>query len=274
MPKYPLPVIVSIATLPSRIGQLRPTLDSLLNGELVPDRILVLRSEFSERENSGYVIPDFLYDETYCQGIIEVKVTKDVGPGTKVLGAIDHLEKDCYLVLADDDVCYHARFLADIINAQASRPDCSFSYFTYRASGLTLGQGCDGFSFYSPNLRGIKDFAEKYVVGTTLLYHDDLWISFFLFAKGVKVKTVPTPVLGETVYTQTIPNEGLSSLTTGELARDRIVNENLPRLVTQSKLGFIRRQILTYHQTYDWILHRVLRLGTRLKRTSLGVETR
>lgn len=274
MSKYSLPVIVSIATLPSRIGQLRSTLDSLLNGELVPDKILVLRSDFSDREKSGYVIPDFLIDKEYCREIIELKVTRDLGPGTKVLGAMEYLEEDCYLVLADDDVAYHPRFLADIVSAQASRPDCSFSYYTYRAGGLTLGQGCDGFSFYSPNLRGINDFADKYVVGTTVLYHDDLWISFFLFAKGVKVKTVPTPVLGETVYIQTIPNEGLSSLTTGELARDRIVNENLPRLVSQSKLGFIRRQILAYHQAYDWILHRVIRLGTRLKRTSLGAETR
>lgn len=274
MSAHPLPVIVSIATLPSRIGQLRSTLDSLLNGELVPDRILVLYSEYSEREKSAYIIPDFLIDEEYCRDIIELRVTRDLGPGTKILGALEYLKVDCYLVLADDDVSYHRRFLVGIVEAQASRPDCSFSYYTYRAGGLTLGQGCDGFSFYSPNLRGIRDFAEKYVVGTTVMYHDDLWISFFLFAKGIKVKTVPTSVHGEMVYTQIIPNEGLSSLTSGELARDRIVNDSLPRLVIQSNLDFSKRLILTYHQIYDWILHCLFRLSVRLKRMSMGVETR
>ena len=273
MSAHPLPVIVSIATLPSRIGQLRPTLDSLLNGELVPDRILVLRSDFSEREKSGYVVPDFLIDEEYCRGIIELKATRDLGPGTKILGALEYLEENCYLVLADDDVSYHPRFLADIVNAQAARPDCSFSYYTYRAGGLTLGQGCDGFSFYSPNLRGIKNFAEKYVVGTTVLYHDDLWISFFLFSNGIKIKTVPTPVHGELVYTQLIPNEGLSSLTSGELARDRIVNENLPRLVRQSNLSLSKRLVIDFHRIYDWTSHRFSRLGVRLKRLSAQVET-
>jgi len=160
MSDSPLPVVVSIATLPSRIANLRPALDSLLNGELVPDRILVLRSDYSEREKSGYVIPDFLTDEEYCRGIIELQVTKDLGPGTKILGAIEFLEGDCHLVLADDDVAYHRRFLKDIVSAQASRPDCAFSYYTYRADGLTLGQGCDGFSFHSAQLQGIRKFAD------------------------------------------------------------------------------------------------------------------
>lgn len=270
MTKYPLPVIVSIATLPSRIADLRPTLDSLLNGDLVPDKIFVLRSEFSEREKSGYVIPDFLTDENYCRDVVEVKVTKDLGPGTKILGALDHLPEHSYLVLADDDVSYHPRFLADIVKAQASSPDCSFSYYTYRADGLTLGQGCDGFSFYSPNLRGIQEFADKYVVGTTLLYHDDLWISFFLFAKGIKVRTVPTPIHGETVYTQLLPNDGLSSLTAGNLARDRIVDDNLPRLVRRSNLRLDRRMVLNFRRIHDFINQLGPRLMARMRRSRMA----
>ena len=107
----------------------------------------------AEREKSRYIIADFLIDSEYCRGIIEIKVTKDLGPGTKILGAIEFLEGDCHLILADDDVAYHPRFLKDIVSAQAARPDCAFSYYTYRADGLTLGQGCDGFSFYSPAAR-------------------------------------------------------------------------------------------------------------------------
>lgn len=266
MTEHSLPVIVSIATLPSRIGHLRPTLDSLMDGDLVPDKILVLRSNFSERENSGYIVPDFLNDQKYCRGIVQLIITDDWGPGTKVLGAVDHLKEDCYLVLADDDVIYHPKFLYDIVGAQASNPDRSFSYYTFRVGGLTCGQGCDGFSFYSPNLEGIKHFAEKNVVGTSLLYHDDLWISFFLYKKGIKVRAVSTPVAGETVYSQVLPNEGLSSITSGDLSRDNIVKDNFPRLLRQSDLSKRSRAFLFMIQFYDVVYHYVSKSVIRLHR--------
>lgn len=252
MAQQPLPVIVSIATLPSRIGDMRPTLESLLDGDLIPDKILVIVTEYSEREKCGYVIPDFLNDESFTRDVIELVVaTKDWGPGTKLLGAIEHCRDECHLILADDDVSYHRNFLSAIVLSQSTRPDCSFSYYTYRVSGLTVGQGCDGFSFYSPNLDGIQSFAERNVVGTSLLYHDDLWISFFLFARSIKVKAVPTPVTGETVYSQISPNDGLSAITFGDLARDKIIYDNLPRLVSQSKLSGRKRMLLFGIRLYD-----------------------
>ena len=186
-----LPVVVSIATLPSRIGSMRPALESLLGGDLVPDRILVVITDYSPREKCGFVIPDFLEDPAFTQGIVEVVVSsRDWGPGTKSLGALEHIKEDCILVTADDDVAYQSYFLSTLAKAQNERRDCSFSYYTYRAGGLTVGQGCDGFSFYSPNLAGVREFVEANVVGTTLHYHDDLWISFFLFSRGVKVRRV------------------------------------------------------------------------------------
>lgn len=153
--------------------------------------------------------------------------------------------------LADDDVAYHPRFLKRIVSAQACRPDCAFSYYIYRADGLTLGQGCDGFRFHSPQLSSIRKFADQHVVGTTLLYHDDVWISFFLFAKGIRVRAVPTPIDGETVYKQFVPNDGLSSLTAGNLDRDRIVTDNLPRLIRRRGLNFGRRMALALCRNQD-----------------------
>ena len=102
MSKYPLPAIVSIATLPSRIGSMRPTLQSLLDGELVPDRILVVVTDYSEREKSRDVIPDFLSDERFTRGVIEVVLSsRDWGPGTKLLGALEHIDDDCNLWRSD-----------------------------------------------------------------------------------------------------------------------------------------------------------------------------
>ena len=274
MAKQPLPVILSIATLPSRIGDMRATLESLLDGDLIPDKILVIVTEYSEREKCGYVIPDFLKDERFTRGIIEVVVaSRDWGPGTKLLGAIEHCTDRCQLILADDDISYHRNFLSAIVQFQSARPDCSFSYYTYRVSGLTVGQGCDGFSFYSPNLDGIQNFAERNVVGTSLLYHDDLWISFFLFAKGVKVKAIPTPVLGETVYSQISPNDGLSAITSGDLARDKIIYDNLPRMVRQSQLSGRKRILLSCIRIYD-VLVRYISSSVKKSRLMIAKSKR
>lgn len=236
MADLPLPVIVSIATLPSRIANMRPTLESLLEGELVPDRILVIVTEYSAREKSAYVIPDFLRDEQFTRGVIEIVVaSRDWGPGTKLLGALEWLEEPCLLVLADDDVAYAKGFLSALASRQAAYHGSSFSYFTYRTNGLTVGQGCDGFSFHSPNLDGIRAFFDEHVAGSSLQYHDDLWISFFLFKRGIDVRRVPPPRNASNIYVQTIADESLRDLT-GDTSRDRIVREGLPRLVRSGGL--------------------------------------
>ena len=265
MPKYPLPVIVSIATLPSRIGGLRSTLRSLLDGDLVPDRILVVVTDYSEREKSGYVIPDFLRDDHFTRGIITVvRSSRDWGPGTKLLGALEHIEGDCTLVLADDDVAYQPYFLSTLVKAQSERHECSFSYYTYRARGLTVGQGCDGFSFYSPNLAGVRAFVEANVVGTTLHYHDDLWISFFLFSRGVEVRMVAAPDDGSSVYTQTIADESLRDLT-GDASRDRIVSDGLPMLVRRGGLSRRQKLNLESRRLSDLVRQFPARLLNRLR---------
>ena len=184
-----IPVIVSITTLPSRIGRMRPCLDSLLAGDVVPDKIFVPVPKFSRREKCAYEIPAFLKNMDVYGGVVEViEVEDDWGPGTKVLGSLGKIPEPCYLIAADDDVSYKPHFLAGLLAAQRSDHEASFSYHTYRASGLTIGQGCDGFSFYSPNLRGAGDFYKKYVEGTDLFYHDDLWFSFFLFLRRIAVR--------------------------------------------------------------------------------------
>ena len=262
-----LPVVISIATVPSRIAKLRPTIDSLLNGTLVPDRILIVHPEYCKWEKSGYEIPDFLADPDYCRGIVAaVRSDEDWGPGTKILGALDYLPKECYLVLADDDVTYHPHFLQGLIEAQERDHSGSFSYYTYRRGGLRFGQGCDGYSFYSPNLAKMKEFAEQHVAGTTLLYHDDQWIAFYLFREGVTVRSVPLPVPGQLVYEQVLANDILSSQTSGDLAREKIYTDNLRRLIRTGGLKPIQRLQRRALSSLDFLTDLPKRIKGRLKR--------
>lgn len=227
------PVVVSIATIPSRIASIRPTLESLLAGNLPPDLILVNTPRFCKLENSGYDIPDFLTDPAHFGGRVRhVECPVDWGPGTKILGPLPHLPPDCILVIADDDIVYHREFLERLVNAQRADRGRSYSFYVYRSSGMAIGQGCDGLSVWSPHLDGIEAFADKHVADTTLVYHDDIWIAFFLMLKGVKITRLPVPSDAPLVYEQILPNDVLSQQE-GDLKRERILRTHLPRLLRE-----------------------------------------
>jgi hypothetical protein len=227
------PVVVSITTLPSRIAMMRPCLESLLQGVVRPDRIILPLPAMSIREQTGYTIPAFLRDPSFLGSIIEVvEADRDWGPGTKLLGALRHLPPECHLVIADDDVRYRPRFLADLVDAQRRDHAASFSYYTYGVGGLTVGQGCDGFSFWSPNLAGAREFAESYVDSSEVRFHDDLWISFYLATRGIKVRSLAHLLGNGPIYEPEHEINALSRLT-GELARDRINRQGLKRLLQE-----------------------------------------
>ena len=228
-----LPVIMAITTLPSRIGAMRPCLDSLLAGEVVADKILIPLPRFSKRENCAYEIPGFLRDD-YAGRVEIVETDEDCGPGTKVLGALSRLADPCYFIAADDDVRYKPQFLSGLLAAQRADHGASFSNHTYRTGGLTVGQGCDGFSFYSPNLRGIDAFYRDHVAGTGLFYHDDLWLSFFLFLHGIAIKAPPRAKGEGAVYEVVHHTNALHALS-GDLARRQLNRRGLKALIEATK---------------------------------------
>lgn len=264
----PSPVYVSIATIPSRIGLIRPTLESLLSGELVPTKIFVNRPEFCKLEQSGYEVPDFLIDENFCRGIVEHNITSaDWGPGTKILGPIPRLEQAGYLVIADDDVLYDKSFLSRLMDAQVGHEDRAHSYFAYRERGLTICTGCDGLAVASARLDGMLEFFERHVAGTTLAYHDDMWIAYYLALRGVEIRQVEKPPEKSLIYEQLLPNDVLSAQE-GALKRERIVQEHLPRLFREARLPLATAAALNLRALSDAgfslasrISRKLLRLG-------------
>jgi hypothetical protein len=245
------PVIVSIATIPSRIAKIRPTLESLLAGHRPPDRILVNTPTFCRYENSGYEIPGFLTDPAQFGGKVRHVVSPiDWGPGTKILGPVPHLPAESILVIADDDIVYHREFLQRLVAAQMASRNSSFSFFVYRAMGLSIATGCDGLSVWSPHLDGIEAFARRHVADTTLLYHDDVWIAFFLMTRGVRVRQLPVPADAELVYQQVLPNNVLSGQT-GAMQRETIAATHLPRLLKEVELPVLTKARLLGLRAYD-----------------------
>ena len=179
-----------MTTLPSRIGLMRPCLESLLQGSMAPDRIFLSLPPAALRDEGPYVIPDFLREPPLSQKVEIIRTPEDYGPGTKLLGLLGKITQPCYVVLADDDVVYKSFFVRRLIEHQRRDHRSSFSFYAYSMAGLRIGQGVDGFSFWSPNLAGVFDFYSRHIAGTGLMFHDDLWISFYLMSRGVAVKSL------------------------------------------------------------------------------------
>ena len=240
------PVVLSVTSLPSRIGRIRPCLESLLSGTRRPDKIIVSLPFYSTREKTEYRIPEFLQDQNFCGDVVEVvRVDSDWGPGTKLLGALPFVSEKSCLVLVDDDVTYRPNFLQNIADAQLNEHDVSFSYFTYRVRGITIGQGCDGFSFWKPNLFGISDFFRRYVSGTDLVLHDDFWISIFLASKHIRIKPL-NHLVGpdDTIYLQSFDDRNSLRYLTGAYSRKLLQKEHLGRLLKEVEMPALRRMKL------------------------------
>jgi hypothetical protein len=217
-------------------------------------------------------LPNFLLGRSIISDIVRVnQIDKDWGPGTKILGPLKLLPDESYVVIADDDIIYDRRFLSGLIARQVKDHSSSFSYYVYRAYGLSIGQGCDGLSVWSPNLNGMLEFVEQYVDGTSLIYHDDIWINFYLATKGVTARKVPLPDAGKLIYKQVLSNDVLASLE-GDTKRSKILQDHLPRLLRSGVLpphvrGALRRRALQDDLISIW------RRGMN-KLTTLNARTR
>lgn len=239
----PIPLIVGLTTMPSRIEYIRPALDSLMGQTFPPDRILLSLPAFSQREGVPYFTPPWLAE--YAPVLEVVSGVNDDGPGTKLLGALDRADDPCCLVIADDDMIYRPEFLEHLYAAQIREKGSSFSYYTYRCGPVTVGQGADGFSFYSPNLADIRSYARKALPCLALRLIDDLWISGYLYRHGIAVKSLAAVMPeGLTVYEESHSLQQLHNLD-GELGRRILLVRGLDFMLMRGLLGR-RHQILAF----------------------------
>ena len=263
-------IVVSIATIPSRIASIEPTLRSILNGDLSPDLITVCTPKYCELERSGYEIPAFLLNGSHGSKVRHVEIDRDWGPGTKILGSLGQIPPlDTILIIADDDVVYHEQFVSRLVAAQLDDRYRSSSFYVYRSHGLTIATGCDGHAIWAQSLVGIMDFAERYVWNTSLLYHDDIWIAFFLATKGVRVRQTALPDDEKLIYTQILPNDVLSAQS-GDLKRELIAATHLPRLFRETSLSYLTRLRLHKTRIVDLFSNIARRVAGKAVRTVLG----
>jgi len=172
-------IYVSLTTVPQRLKSINKSVDSLLKQTHKPDKIFinipVKYRRFNERINDKE-IPKFE------SSIVEITRCEDYGPGTKLLGSFNKLEKNSLLILVDDDHIYEDYMIEKFYYFYSKLPNNAYSFYVHPLGNFGVGQGADGFAINTNHLEGIKNFYDKVVKNYKELFiHDDLWISYFLF---------------------------------------------------------------------------------------------
>ena len=172
-------IYVSLSTIPQRIKNLSKSVESLLSQTQKPDRIFI-NIPFKYRRFSGTIedkqIPKF--DSNF----VEITRCEDSGPGTKLLGSLNKLEKNSLLILADDDQEYENYMIEKFFYFYSQEPNNAYSFYVHPLGQFGIGQGADGFAINTNHLDGIQNFYDKIVKNYKELFlYDDLWISFFLY---------------------------------------------------------------------------------------------
>lgn len=121
-------VIVTLSTIPSRIGLMEPTIKSLLRQTLRPRAIVINVPPYSLREKTEYVIPPFLQDLKS----VTINRCEDQGPATKFLPVVNTAAPDQAIVVVDDDRIYPPNLVAELWAAATRKPDAAFCMSGWR----------------------------------------------------------------------------------------------------------------------------------------------
>ena len=223
-------IYVSISTIPQRLENINKSVDSLLNQTRKPDKIFVniplKYKRFSEIIKNEQ-IPKF------ANNIVEITRCEDCGPGTKLLGSLNKLEKNSLLILADDDHVYKDYMIEKFCYFYEKAPNNAYSFYVYPLENFPVGQGADGFAINTNHLPGIETFYKKIVRDYKELFlHDDLWISYFLyFVKKTKIFSLREHLKKDSqgnislIYTKDRKNKGLIE-TYGEDLKKAVENRD------------------------------------------------
>src|SRR6266513_2764827 len=214
-------VIASLSTVPDRIGNLEPTIRSLLKQTRPPDEIVLAIPEFSVREQRPYVVPEYLLR---LPRVRVLHCAEEWGPATKFIGAIQGElaagRENSLIMVVDDDRLYPRDALETYLYYSEQLPKAALC-FRGAAMPSTLDWD-DARMIYAKDLREPHRVAVITGCGSYLIqprffdeslwdysgapqiaFHiDDIWISGWLSRRGVKRYVVPASAMMRSVLRQ------------------------------------------------------------------------
>lgn len=197
--------VVSLTSIPSRVGDIGPTIDSLLSQTRKPDNIYVwLPRAYTRAKGSVGTLPKVLQR-------VDVRQCTDHGPFTKLRPALEaETAPDTLIVTADDDRIYLESWLKKLERFADRFPAAALGYrgrtlrpgsLRYRDSTLVTRSsgapvpvdiitGTSGAAYR----RGL--FGDAIFENTrhpAAFYNDDLWVCGNLARRGVPRLVIPGP---------------------------------------------------------------------------------
>jgi len=122
-------VVASLSTLPDRIGNLEPTITSLLEQTRPPDEIVIAVPDFSARQQKPYVVPEYL---SQFSRVRILRCGKDWGPATKFIPVVQEElaagRGDTLVFVVDDDRTYPRDALETYIHYSNELPDAALCF--------------------------------------------------------------------------------------------------------------------------------------------------
>lgn len=204
-------IIVSLSTLPDRIGNSRATLNSLVGQTRPPDEIVVAIPSHSIRQQQSYVIPPFFSD---FPTVRILPADRDWGPATKFIPAIqDELAAsrlETLIMVVDDDRIYPRDAVECYLHFSAQLPDAALCFrgaamppsFDWHDAKMIHGNrlkeprrvavvtGCGSYllkpRFFDERLWDYSSAPEA------AFFMDDIWLSGWLDRYGVRKYVVPS----------------------------------------------------------------------------------
>src|SRR6266566_1077020 len=214
-------VIASLSTVPDRINNLRPTIQSLLKQTRPPDEIVLAIPEFSIREERPYVVPEYILR---LPRVRVLRCGKDWGPATKFIPAVQEElaagRKNTLIMVVDDDRIYPRGALETYLYYSEQLPKAALCF---RGAAMPSSLDWDDAKMiYAKDLREPRPVAVITGCGSYLVrarffdrslwdysgvpsvafYIDDIWISAWLSRRGVKRYVVPASAMMRSVPRQ------------------------------------------------------------------------
>src|SRR5437867_5155771 len=214
-------IIASLSTVPERIGNLGPTVRSLLRQTRPPDEIVLAIPEFSVREQRSYEVPE------YVSRLPRVRILycrRDWGPATKFIPIVrEELAAgrgDTLIMVVDDDRVYPRDALETYLHYNKQLPDAALCFRgaamprsldwrdarMIKASELRQPEavavitGCGSYliqpRFFDESL---WDYSKA---PKGAFYMDDIWVSGCLTRRKVQRYVVPASAMMRSVRRQ------------------------------------------------------------------------
>lgn len=183
-------VIVTLTSWLKRINNLQPTLNSILNGERVPDKI-ILNLSIEEFNEANIALPEYLEELKWNNSIFSVNWI--IGPNTKtfkkLLPTLEDYPDDIVISI-DDDIIYPPTFIKRLVEAFEKDPTHPITVHYYYYKGALLPWG-GGTLYKKEFLKGYEEFLDDDIIAT---YEDDWFYGYMLVYNGVELKLAPNDI--------------------------------------------------------------------------------